>query len=113
MHLSPKMLLGKGGTVTCAPERIVNEHHFFLVIAADAKRCRLVPLYTEPGGGRLTISDAGRTGHTKWTTGVCHYHPEQVWEASKQAVIQAAKAGNDQSSPGNRNLLDPTFVPAV
>lgn len=113
MHLCPKTMLGKGGKVTCAPEYIVSDHHFFLVIEAGPKRCRLMPLYSAPGPGRVEISADGRIGHPLWTGGQFHYHTEQVWDVSKPVVVMAAKVALDQSQPGARNRLDTSRLPAI
>ncbi|WP_206383462.1 hypothetical protein, partial [Acidithiobacillus sp. MC2.2] len=83
MHLCPRTMLGKGAKVTCAPQFMVQGFHFFLVLDVGAKRCRLAPLYSEPGHGRVAISTQGRTGHPLWLNGTFHYHVEQLWDVSK------------------------------
>lgn len=113
LHLCPSWMLAKGGKVTCSPELIVRGHHFFLVLEVGPKRCKLVPMYTEGGPGRIEISPIGRVGHPKWTEGVCHYHPDQVWNVSKAVVVMAAKVASDQSLPGSRNMLAVGHVPKV
>lgn len=113
MHLCPKTMLAKGGKVTCRPEFIVQGHHFFLVTHVGPKHCRLVPLYTDPGVGRIALSDQGRTGHSLWLNGKFHFHVEQVWDVSKAVAVLAAKAAHDQSRPGARNLLLVTHIPKL
>ncbi len=113
MHLCPKTMLSKGGKVTCRPEFIVQGHHFFLVVESGPKRCRMLPLYTEPGVGRVEISTHGRTGHSMWTDGKFHFHTEQVWDVSKAVAVSAANAAHDQSWPGARNLLATEHIPRL
>lgn len=111
--LCPKTMLTKGGVVTGPPETWVVAPHFFIAIGADKKRCRMLPLYSNDGVGREQIPTAGRTGHIKWTSGTWHYHPVQVWTASRHTIALAAKAGGDLSTAGARNLLDIQFVPVI
>jgi hypothetical protein len=70
-------------------------------------------MYSESGPGRSPVSNNGRSGHPKWTTGTYFYHAEQVWEASPAAVIAAAEAGHDMSRPGSRNRLAAANLPQL
>lgn len=111
--LCPQTLLTLGGKPTGPSERWVVDHHFFLVLEADPKRCRLLPLYSNDGTGRAQIPIQGRSGHVKWTTGVWHYHPVQTWTASRQTIVRAADKAGDLSTKGNRNLLESQYVPQI
>lgn len=113
VHLCPKRLNGLGAKVSGDPDRWVKDPHSFLIVEGGAKRCRLLPLFSLPGPGRVEISTIGRTGHEFWTQGTYHYHAGQVWEASRQAIERAAVDGNDFSTPGARNLLEPQYIPNV
>lgn len=111
LHLDPKQLLGAGAKVTGEPGRWVVGHHFFLCIEAGAKLTRWVPLFSEAGAKRESIAAEGRQGHPKWTGGTFHFHPEQVWTASRHAVVRAAAAAGDLSVSGQRNLLRAELAP--
>lgn len=111
--LCPRTLLTLGAKVSGPPERWVVDHHFFLVVDADQKRCRLLPLYSNEGPGRSQIADDGRFGHEKWTVGTWHYHPIQTWVASRQTIARAAEKAGDLSTKGKRNLLDPKLIPQI
>lgn len=111
LHLDPKRLLGAGAQVTGPAATWVQGHHFFLCIEVEAKRTKWLPLYSGAGDKRVPLSADGRSGHEKWTSGTFHYHPAQVWSASRHAVVRAAHDGGDMSTSSARNLLDPALVP--
>ena len=113
LHLDPKRLLGLGAMVTGPSTTWVIGHHFFVCLEAGPKRCRMLPLFSNEGPGRIALSTSGRRGHEKWTGGTFHYHPGQIWTISRQAVARAAADGGDFSRPGSRNVLDDAFVPAL
>lgn len=113
IQLCPKQLLGLGAKPTGPAERWVVDFHSFVVIQADAKRCRLLPLYSNTGPERVEIGLAGRSGHPYWTGGTWHYHPAQTWTASRQAIARAAAAAHDPSRPGFRNVLAAAYVPTI
>jgi hypothetical protein len=112
VHLCPKTMLSLGGKVTGPPETWVVDVHFFLVLGADAKRCRLLPIYSQNGPGRKQIpTEARRGGHPKWPEGPSYYHPVQVWTASRQSIVRAAHAGGDMSRSGSRGCIAEEFIP--
>jgi hypothetical protein len=112
VHLCPKTMLSLGGKVSGPPETWVKDVHFFLVLSADAKRCRLLPIYSQDGPGRKLIPLEGRRGnHPKWKEGPSYFHPVQVWTASRQAIVRAADAGGDLSSTGDRGRVAAEFIP--
>ena len=109
--LCPKTLLGLGGKPSGPPDRWVTGDHFFICIEADIKRCRMLPLYSNDGPGRNALSEAGRSGHEKWTSGAFHFHPIQTWVASRASISRAAGAAGDLTRSGARNMLDPRLLP--
>lgn len=112
IHLCPKTLLTLGADVTGPPETWVRQPHFFLVLGADEKRCRLLPIYSQDGPGRKEIPLAARRGnHPKWPAAPSYYHPVQVWTASRQCIARAAHVGGDLSRTGCRGHIAAEFIP--
>ena len=113
LHLDPSQLELKGARCTCLAEQRVEGHHFFLCLDTDNSEGDWPPLYSNPGPLRQMLSSDGRRGHAKWTDGVFHFHPSQIWTVSHLAILGAAAAGNDQSTAGNRNMLDEEKIPIL
>jgi len=105
LHLDPDVLEDEGAVYLCSPDLRVRGGHFFLCIAADDSNGEWIPLYENPGPGRVEVPADGRRGHPKWTCGTCHLHIDQIWQASHTAVARAALAGGDLSQAGARNEL--------
>jgi len=110
MHLAPDVLEAEGASWTCSPSFRVKGDHFFVCLDADSGRW--LPLYTRDGPGRMKIPSIARKGFGKWTASTAHYHPAQVWIASRRAIVKAAVAANDQSTPGQRNRILSDCLPA-
>lgn len=112
LHLDPDELERRGATYTCPRDLRVQGGHFFLCLEDDGSTGRWLPLYSSTGPGRFLLTGK-RLGHPKWTSGAAYFHPGQVWTADHAAVAGAAAAGNDRSSPGTRNTLDPADIPNI
>lgn len=112
LHLDPDALVTHGATFTGTDKNRVLGGHFYLCTSHGPESGTWVPLFSKGGPGRIPISTVGRTGYWKWTQGTFHYHPGQVWTASRSQIVAAALAGGDRSRPGSRNLLHPTYVPS-
>jgi hypothetical protein len=113
LHLCPKVLLGRGARPNGPSEQWVEGHHFFICVDAGPKKCVMLPLFTNKSAEREALSIDGRTGHEKWTAGTFHFYTWQTWLASRDTIVQAARAGGDLSRSGSRNLLDPSLVPVL
>jgi hypothetical protein len=111
LHLDPSTLEAEGATYSCASEMRVQGGHFFVCISTNGQKARLVPVYSDNGPGRVEILPTDRSGHDKWTSGPAYYHPEQVWNATNEAVVKAAAAGGDRSTEISRNLLTVAALP--
>ena len=111
LHMDPDTLTSMGATYTCAENRRVRGPHFFLCVGVCQDHSRWLPLYSKDGVDRMLLPRAGRTGHPKWTTAECHYHVDQMWLVTFDAVEAAAEAGEDRSSPARRNRLSKDKLP--
>ncbi len=113
LHLDPETLLAQGAIYSCDDDRRVIGCHFFLCIEVTGECGRWLPLYSRDGFGRVRLSQLGRSGHSKWVTSECHFHEDQVWRATHQAVVAAARVGHDFSEPGRRNRIAVESLPDV
>lgn len=113
LHLEPDHLEAGGGSYSCPAHMRVKGPHFFLCTAADEDVAVWLPLYSNPGIGRVELSREGRSGHPKWKNGTFYYHPDQVWGAPHAAAGNAAAAGGDLSAPDSRNFLSEDKIPLV
>lgn len=112
LHLDPDELLAQGATFTCSESKRVRGGHFFLCLSVEENAGRWLPLYSNMGIGRQALEQTSRTGHPKWTNATCYWHGGQVWNAPHSAVVVAAIAGDDKSTPGSRNRLAVSDLPA-
>ncbi|MBI2724917.1 MAG: hypothetical protein HYX42_01575 [Polaromonas sp.] len=111
--LRPDVLESAGGQYTCQKSFRVKGDHFFLCYEADDEIGNWLPLYSNPGFGRIAVSTQGRRGHPKWVEGVFYYDPKQIWTAKHSAVVAAANAAGDLSRAGNRNTIGEEHFPPV
>ena len=112
LHLDPVTLEAEDATCTCVPELRVADGHFFLCIGLAGDTGRWLPLFTNDGIGRYELVGA-KSGHPKWTGTRSFFHPSQIWIAGSKAVIEAAAAGLDMSSPGARNSIAVSAIPRL
>ncbi len=113
LHLDPDELVAHGGSTNVDEALRVRGQHFFLCLTSNGQDSRWLPLYTSGGKDRVELPRAARDGHPKWTDGSCFYHPEQVWSAPIHAVIAAAIAGQDKSTPAQRSTVKLDAVPRI
>ncbi|NNC17651.1 hypothetical protein HJC22_18190 [Corallococcus exiguus] len=100
LYLDARMLANDPGT-TCSVARHLQpmKGHFFVCIKAGT----WVPVYSRPGPGRIELDSTEKGGHIKWTTGKSHYHTQQYWTASDDAVALAQH--RDHSSDNEVNTV--------
>src|SRR6266571_6872739 len=89
LHLDPDTLEKEDATYTCDEAAKVQGQHFFLCVKTGGSETEWLPLYTNPGPGRVELASEGRKGHSKWLDGHFHYHPAQIWKATRKAVVAA------------------------
>lgn len=113
LRLDPDVLEQAGGTYTGNAFVRVQGWHLFLCIEAFAERARWIPLFSRSSTHRSALPKRGRSGHEPWLSGTFNYHYGQIWSAPHSAVVDAAEAGRDPSTPGGRNWLRSDLVPRI
>ncbi len=108
LFLNPDVLKAQPGVVTTSKDPALDakgESRYFVCLSIQGDVVRLTPVGTQdPQATRLEISRAERIGHSGWKSKPCYLiHAEQVWTASKAAII-AANSG-ELSTANKRNYI--------
>ncbi len=105
LHLDPSTLEAEGATYSVERSYRVDNEHYFVCLVRDDERAKWIPVFSNAGDGREELAQAEKQGHPGWTRGTSFYHPAQIWDAPHDAVIEAARVGNDLSRAGQRNAI--------
>ena len=111
LHLDPDSFETHGGKFCGREGYRVQGCHFFLCASHGDGFGLWLPVFTNPGPGRIRVPAKGRRGHPKWLNGEAHIHTRQRWDAPVAAVVQAARDGGELSVPGRRNWADTSWLP--
>ena len=111
LFMEPTELI-KHDAICSAEHRVrVRGVHPFLCVERRDGESYWTPLFSRDGTDRKPLPRCGRQGQHGWKSAVNYYHPLQIWRASDEAVIAAACA--DMSRRGERNRVDPKWVPKL
>jgi hypothetical protein len=107
----PDELLKHGAECTARPEDAVSAQQFFVCLDVDARAGLWTPLFQGSGRDLKMISEAAKTGHSRWTRGPSFYDVNQLWRIPHKAAQRAAAAAKDASLPKSPNTVAPTALP--
>lgn len=111
LYMYPDELLKHGAECTAAPNDAVAAQHFFVCLDVDARTGLWTPLFQGSGRDLKMISEAAKSGHSRWTRGPSFYDVNQLWRIPHKAAQRASAAAKDSSLPKSPNTVALTALP--